>query len=123
METKWANFIHNKKGKLYFTTLNYNPYYILHSKLFECMFCTLNYDPCYTLNLDIKFVILGWKIMTSRENTQLCLFSIPQKQKINYTFIILNYILDYTLCPKHWISIQVNSKLDVEVQSIARVIV
>ena len=44
-----------------------------------------------------------------------------KKKKKN--FVILNYTFDYTLHLKLWISIQVNKKLDVGMQSVTRVIV
>ena len=43
------------------------------------------------------------------------------KNKLHFT--TLNYTLDYTLHPKFWISIQVNDKLNVGMQSVTRVIV
>ena len=45
------------KGKLYFTVLNYVPYYTLYHKLFECTICTLNYDIHYTLHSAVSFTI------------------------------------------------------------------
>ena len=45
------------------------------------------------------------------------------KKKKKKNFVILNYTVDYTLHLKLWISIQVNKKFDVRVQSVTRVIV
>ena len=42
------------------------------------------------------------------------------KKKLNFT--ILNYILNYILHPKLYMFIQVNSKLNIKVQSVTRVI-
>ena len=50
-------------------------------------------------------------------------FSILRKKKDKLHFTTINYTLDYILYPKFWISIQVNGKLDVGVQSVTNVIV
>ena len=47
----------------------------------------------------------------------------PLKTNKKLHFITLNYTLDYTLHHKHYISIQVNGKLNIGVQSVTRVIV
>ena len=46
----------------------------------------------------------------------------PLKIKKKLHYIILNYTLDYILHPKLYISIQVNGKLNIEVQSVIIVI-
>ena len=61
--------------------------------------------------------------MISREMTSLPIFSILKKKKERLHFITLNYTLNYTLYPKLWISIQINSKLEVEVQNVTKIIV
>ena len=47
----------------------------------------------------------------------------PLKTNENLHFTTRNYIPYYTLYPKLWIFIQVNTKLNVGVQSVTRVIV
>ena len=85
--------------KLRFTILNYISLIILCIvNLKKYMFCTINYNFCYTLYSNVKI-----------------------KEKLH--FIILNYTSYYTLHPKFWISIQINTKLDVRVQSVTNIIV
>ena len=43
-------YVPKKKGKLYFTTLNYALDYTLHPKLSDSTFCTLNYHTYHTLH-------------------------------------------------------------------------
>ena len=47
----------------------------------------------------------------------------PLKTNKKLHFTILNYTLDYTLHLKLWIFIYVNSKPDVEMQNVIRIIV
>ena len=53
----FSSFIKIFLRKLYFTTLNYTPYYTLHHKLFECTVCSLHYDFCYTLYPNVNFTV------------------------------------------------------------------
>ena len=85
--------------KLRFTILNYIYLIILCIvNLKKYMFCTINYDICYTLYSNAKL-----------------------KEKLH--FITMNYTFYYTLHHKLWISIQVNIKLNIRVQSITNIIV
>ena len=56
-------------------------------------------------------------------NDQIAPLLNPLKIKKKLHFINLNYTLDYNLNPKLYISIQVNSKLNIGVQSVTIVIV
>ena len=103
-QNKWS-FI----GELHFITLNYTSNYTLHHKFFEYTFCTLNHNPCYTLYLNVKFAVnLNGKVwyhvkLPNCPSSQ----SIKTKKKLHF--------LDYTLHHKHYISIQVNDKLNIKV--------
>ena len=111
------------KEKLYFTTLNYTQYYILHPKLFKCMFCALNYE-FVTLCTSTLSLVLTWmkKYNTIWKDLIVHLLNLLKtSEKLHFT--TLNYIPFYTLHSKFWIYIQVNTKFNVEVQSVTRVIV
>jgi len=56
-------------------------------------------------------------------NDPIALLLNPLKTKKKLYFTNLNYTFDYTLHTKLYISIQVNGKLNVRVQSVTRVIV
>ena len=96
--------------QLHFAPLNFS----------NAWFYILNYDHCYTLHSDIKFIInldgKIWKYLIASLSNLLKI-----KKKLHFT--ILNYTPNYILHPKLWIFIQVNSKLNVEVQSITKFIV
>ena len=61
--------------------------------------------------------------MVTHKNTQLPPLLNPLKTNEKIHFTTLNYISDYTLHPKIYISIKLDSKFDVGMQSVTRVIV
>ena len=110
---------HNEEIILYYYKL-YTQLHFASLNFSNAWFYILNYDHCYTLHSDIKFAVnLDGKVWKDLIASLPNLLNI--KEKLYFT--TLNYIPNYILHPKLWIFIQVNSKLNVKVQSITKFIV
>ena len=109
--------------KLHFNTLKYTLDYTFHHKLFKCTLYTLKYDYWCILHLNVKFVVNLDEKVWHFFNRPNYLSSQSQRTYEKLHFIILNYTPDYTLYSKLWISIQINGKLNIMVQSITWVTV
>ena len=101
------------KEKLHFITLNYTPY----------QFCTLNYDHFYTLHLDVKFSVnLDGNSKFRVQSVIKSIFRVV-KYYLSFIFKVLRRWAIRSFHMVLYFPIQVNKKLNVEMQSVINVIV